>query len=159
MCTVSILENFVATYDYCTYSQSGDCDLMCFTIATKYLFHAWTIPSNEQCHQCDFGSFNQVAINNRKEKFHCYCQLFTNKSSWNHWSLTMFFLFQVGTVYQLIITISILISQVLGMGSVLGNEAGWPILLGLTIVPGILQVRKTEAVPTLNLESLFKLYI
>ena len=47
---------------------------------------------------------------------------------------------QVGTVYQLIITISILISQVLGMGSVLGNEAGWPILLGLTIVPGILQV-------------------
>ena len=70
----------------------------------------------------------------------------------------MFFLFQVGTVYQLIITISILISQVLGMGSVLGNEAGWPILLGLTIVPGILQVRKIEAVPTLNLESLFKLY-
>ena len=47
---------------------------------------------------------------------------------------------QVGTVYQLIITISILISQVLGMGSVLGNEAGWPILLGLTIVPGIVQV-------------------
>jgi SP family facilitated glucose transporter-like MFS transporter 1 len=47
----------------------------------------------------------------------------------------------VGTVYQLIITISILISQVLGMGSVLGNEAGWPILLGLTIVPGIIQVR------------------
>jgi len=46
----------------------------------------------------------------------------------------------VGTVYQLIITISILISQVLGMGSVLGNEAGWPILLGLTIVPGILQL-------------------
>ena len=70
----------------------------------------------------------------------------------------MFFLFQVGTVYQLIITISILISQVLGMGSVLGNEAGWPILLGLTIVPGILQVRKIEASPTLNLESLFKFY-
>ena len=46
----------------------------------------------------------------------------------------------VGTVYQLIITISILISQVLGMNNVLGNEAGWPFLLGLTIIPGILQL-------------------
>jgi hypothetical protein len=51
---------------------------------------------------------------------------------------------QVGTVYQLIITISILLSQVLGMGSVLGNEAGWPFLLGLTIIPGILQVNPVE---------------
>ncbi|XP_059084871.1 solute carrier family 2, facilitated glucose transporter member 1-like isoform X2 [Tigriopus californicus] len=46
----------------------------------------------------------------------------------------------VGTVYQLIITISILLSQVLGMKNILGNEAGWPWLLGLTVVPGILQV-------------------
>lgn len=46
----------------------------------------------------------------------------------------------VGTVYQLIITISILISQLLGMNNVLGNDAGWPILLGLTIIPGILQL-------------------
>merc|ERR1711993_41854 len=46
----------------------------------------------------------------------------------------------VGTVYQLIITISILISQVLGINDVLGNEAGWPFLLGLTIIPGILQL-------------------
>jgi len=46
----------------------------------------------------------------------------------------------VGTVYQLIITISILISQVLGINNVLGNEAGWPFLLGLTIIPGILQL-------------------
>ena len=46
----------------------------------------------------------------------------------------------VGTVYQLIITISILLSQVLGMTNVLGNDIGWPFLLGLTIIPGILQV-------------------
>lgn len=46
----------------------------------------------------------------------------------------------VGTVYQLIITISILLSQVLGMNGLLGNDVGWPFLLGLTVVPGILQV-------------------
>ncbi len=46
----------------------------------------------------------------------------------------------VGTVYQLIITISILLSQILGMKNVLGNEAGWPFLLGLTVIPGVLQL-------------------
>lgn len=46
----------------------------------------------------------------------------------------------VGTVYQLIITISILLSQILGMKSVLGNEQGWPFLLGLTLIPAIIQV-------------------
>ena len=46
----------------------------------------------------------------------------------------------VGTVYQLIITISILLSQILGMSNVLGTETGWPLLLSLTIVPAIFQV-------------------
>ena len=46
----------------------------------------------------------------------------------------------VGTVYQLIITISILLSQILGMTNVLGNDAGWPFLLGLTVIPGVLQL-------------------
>eukprot|EP00095_Tigriopus_kingsejongensis_P004031 maker-scaffold5_size1054832-snap-gene-3.8 protein:Tk04031 transcript:maker-scaffold5_size1054832-snap-gene-3.8-mRNA-1 annotation:"solute carrier family facilitated glucose transporter member 1-like" len=46
----------------------------------------------------------------------------------------------VGTVYQLIITISILLSQILGMKNILGNEAGWPWLLGLTVIPGLIQV-------------------
>ena len=46
----------------------------------------------------------------------------------------------VGTVYQLIITISILLSQVLGMSSVLGTEGGWPLLLALTVVPAVFQV-------------------
>ena len=47
---------------------------------------------------------------------------------------------QLGTVYQLIITLSILISQVLGMNNVLGTEEGWPWLLALTAVPAILQL-------------------
>ena len=46
----------------------------------------------------------------------------------------------MGTVYQLIITISILLAQVMGMRNVLGNQAGWPWLLFLTIIPGVLQV-------------------
>ena len=43
-------------------------------------------------------------------------------------------------MYQLIITLSILISQVLGMNNVLGTESGWPWLLALTAVPAVLQV-------------------
>merc|ERR1712018_924199 len=46
----------------------------------------------------------------------------------------------LGTVYQLIITMSILISQILGMNSVLGTESGWPWLLAMTAVPAILQL-------------------
>merc|ERR1719270_1729612 len=46
----------------------------------------------------------------------------------------------LGTVYQLIITLSILISQLLGMNNVLGTEGGWPWLLALTAVPALLQV-------------------
>lgn len=46
----------------------------------------------------------------------------------------------IGTVYQLIITISILLSQILGMNVVLGNDARWPFLFGLTVIPGILQL-------------------
>ena len=47
---------------------------------------------------------------------------------------------QVGTVYQLIITISILLAQVFGMANVLGNESGWPWLLVLTAVPAVIQL-------------------
>jgi len=46
----------------------------------------------------------------------------------------------VGTVYQLIITISILLAQIMGMRNVLGNQAGWPWLLFLTVIPGVLQL-------------------
>jgi len=46
----------------------------------------------------------------------------------------------VGTVYQLIITISILLAQILGMKNILGNESGWPWLLFLTVIPGVMQL-------------------
>jgi len=46
----------------------------------------------------------------------------------------------LGTVYQLIITLSILLAQVLGMNNVLGTEDGWPWLLAITAVPAIFQV-------------------
>jgi len=46
----------------------------------------------------------------------------------------------LGTVYQLIITMSILLSQVLGMGSLLGTPDGWPWLLAITAVPAIFQI-------------------
>ncbi|ODM95264.1 Glucose transporter type 1 [Orchesella cincta] len=46
----------------------------------------------------------------------------------------------IGTVYQLVVTISILISQILGLGSLLGTSAMWPWLLSCTIIPAIFQV-------------------
>lgn len=46
----------------------------------------------------------------------------------------------VGTVYQLVITISILVAQVLGLRSLLGSENQWPVLLAMTIVPAIFQL-------------------
>ena len=46
----------------------------------------------------------------------------------------------MGTVYQLVVTISILVSQILGMESLLGTPTLWPILLGMTLVPSIYQL-------------------
>ncbi|KAJ8950506.1 hypothetical protein NQ318_015250, partial [Aromia moschata] len=46
----------------------------------------------------------------------------------------------VGTVYQLVITISILIAQILGLQSILGTKETWPTLLAITIVPAIFQM-------------------
>ncbi|XP_050307370.1 solute carrier family 2, facilitated glucose transporter member 1-like isoform X2 [Anthonomus grandis grandis] len=46
----------------------------------------------------------------------------------------------VGTAYQLVITISILIAQIIGLGSLLGTDEHWPTLLALTIIPAIFQV-------------------
>ncbi len=45
----------------------------------------------------------------------------------------------VGTVYQLILTISISIAQILGLSSLLGRNELWPFLLAATAVPGICQ--------------------
>ena len=46
----------------------------------------------------------------------------------------------MGTVYQLILTIAILLSQIFGSGAILGTESGWPILLALTAIPAIMQL-------------------
>ena len=46
----------------------------------------------------------------------------------------------IGTVYQLGITFSILMSQVFGLSSVVGTKQDWPWLLAITLIPAILQV-------------------
>ncbi|NXD42560.1 GTR5 protein, partial [Copsychus sechellarum] len=46
----------------------------------------------------------------------------------------------IGVVPQLFITIGILAAQILGLSSILGNAEGWPVLLGLTGIPSLLQL-------------------
>ncbi|NWT27879.1 GTR5 protein, partial [Cardinalis cardinalis] len=46
----------------------------------------------------------------------------------------------VGVVPQLFITIGILAAQILGLHSILGNARGWPVLLGLTGIPSLVQL-------------------
>ncbi|NXY37535.1 GTR5 protein, partial [Pomatorhinus ruficollis] len=46
----------------------------------------------------------------------------------------------IGVVPQLFITIGILSAQVLGLNSILGNAKGWPVLLGLTGIPSLIQL-------------------
>jgi len=46
----------------------------------------------------------------------------------------------LGTVNQLGVTIGILLSQILGIEEILGTDDGWPVLLGLSVCPAILQV-------------------
>lgn len=53
----------------------------------------------------------------------------------------------VGTIYQLIIAFSILVSQILGLPEILGSEEGWPILFGLTIVPAIFMLATLPVCP------------
>lgn len=46
----------------------------------------------------------------------------------------------IGTIYQLVITISIVISQVLGFPELLGTEDLWPVLFSVIIIPAIFMV-------------------
>ncbi|MBV97646.1 Solute carrier family 2, facilitated glucose transporter member 5, partial [Eschrichtius robustus] len=46
----------------------------------------------------------------------------------------------LGVVPQLFITVGILAAQILGLQSLLANEEGWPILLGVTGIPAALQL-------------------
>ncbi|CAN9516211.1 unnamed protein product [Ophioblennius macclurei] len=46
----------------------------------------------------------------------------------------------LGIIPQLFITIGILAAQVLGIKNIMGNASSWPILLGLTAVPALVQL-------------------
>ncbi|XP_039193839.1 solute carrier family 2, facilitated glucose transporter member 4 isoform X1 [Crotalus tigris] len=46
----------------------------------------------------------------------------------------------LGTLNQLAIVIGILFAQVCGLDTLLGNETYWPLLMGITVVPSILQL-------------------
>ncbi|XP_077085726.1 solute carrier family 2, facilitated glucose transporter member 4-like isoform X2 [Siphateles boraxobius] len=46
----------------------------------------------------------------------------------------------LGTLHQLAIVTGILIAQILGLESLLGNEQLWPVLLGVTVLPTVLQM-------------------
>ncbi|XP_026826530.1 glucose transporter type 1 isoform X9 [Ooceraea biroi] len=46
----------------------------------------------------------------------------------------------LGTVNQLAVTVGLLLSQVLGIEQILGTNEGWPILLGLAVIPAIIQL-------------------
>ncbi|XP_022667196.1 solute carrier family 2, facilitated glucose transporter member 1-like isoform X3 [Varroa jacobsoni] len=46
----------------------------------------------------------------------------------------------VGTIYQLTVTIAILVSNILGLGNLLGTDELWPVLFSFTIVPSILML-------------------
>lgn len=46
----------------------------------------------------------------------------------------------LGTVNQLAVTVGLLLSQVLGIEQILGTTEGWPLLLGLAVVPALAQL-------------------
>ncbi|XP_067423422.1 solute carrier family 2, facilitated glucose transporter member 5-like isoform X2 [Emydura macquarii macquarii] len=46
----------------------------------------------------------------------------------------------IGVVPQLFITIGILVAQILGLSNILGNPEGWPVLLGLTGIPAVVEL-------------------
>ncbi|NWQ88947.1 GTR5 protein, partial [Burhinus bistriatus] len=46
----------------------------------------------------------------------------------------------VGVIPQLFVTLGILVAQIFGLNSILGNAKGWPVLLGLTGIPSLIQL-------------------
>ncbi|XP_076318380.1 solute carrier family 2, facilitated glucose transporter member 1-like isoform X2 [Tachypleus tridentatus] len=53
----------------------------------------------------------------------------------------------VGTIYQLVITITILISQIIGLPQVLGTEEHWPYVFGMTLIPAIFMLATMPLCP------------
>ncbi|VDO82597.1 unnamed protein product [Haemonchus placei] len=46
----------------------------------------------------------------------------------------------LGSLHQLLVTIAILVSQILGLPYILGNTDRWPLIFAFTVVPSVLQV-------------------
>ncbi|KAK0393721.1 hypothetical protein QR680_000366 [Steinernema hermaphroditum] len=53
----------------------------------------------------------------------------------------------IGSVHQLLVTISILIAQIFGLPYLLGNEAMWPYIFAFTVVPAVFQLATLSLVP------------
>lgn len=53
----------------------------------------------------------------------------------------------IGVLNQLLITIGILIAQIFGLQSIMGNDAMWPWLFAFTAVPSILQMASMPWIP------------
>ncbi|XP_069188411.1 solute carrier family 2, facilitated glucose transporter member 1 isoform X2 [Procambarus clarkii] len=53
----------------------------------------------------------------------------------------------IGTAYQLVLTISILFSQIMGLENILGTVELWPLLLALTGLPAIFQLAALPVCP------------
>lgn len=53
----------------------------------------------------------------------------------------------VGTIYQLVVTVSILTSNILGLPSVLGTADRWPVLFAMTIVPSLFMLATMPLCP------------
>jgi len=53
----------------------------------------------------------------------------------------------IGVLHQLLITIGILVAQIFGLGSILGNSHNWPFLFALTCVPSLIQTLSYPLMP------------
>ncbi|EYB83059.1 hypothetical protein Y032_0344g3089 [Ancylostoma ceylanicum] len=53
----------------------------------------------------------------------------------------------LGSLHQLLVTISILISQIFGLPYILGNTERWPLIFAFTVVPAVLQVITLPLIP------------
>ncbi|KAE9420349.1 hypothetical protein Angca_004934, partial [Angiostrongylus cantonensis] len=53
----------------------------------------------------------------------------------------------LGSLHQLLVTISILTSQIFGLPYILGNEKRWPLIFAFTVVPAVIQVLTLPLIP------------
>ncbi|KHJ89440.1 MFS transporter, SP family [Oesophagostomum dentatum] len=53
----------------------------------------------------------------------------------------------LGSLHQLIVTVAILISQILGLPYILGTIDRWPLIFGFTVVPSVIQVITLPLIP------------